>query len=329
MTGGRAEAGGVARRRRLLASGRDQLVVGTYQLGAAIAGRGPRPVVDATAAAISRIRLARRPAEAAMYLRHLGRVLGAPVTGAEAERWLRRVTASYTRYWVEMLALPAVGGAAVDRRFTVAEGWGPLRAALESRRGVILALPHLGSWEWGGAWLARRGHPMMAVAERLEPEALFQWFVRQRRALGLEIVPLGPEAGAALLRTLRSGGLVGLVADRDLTGSGIEVELFGDRTTLPAGPATLALRTGSALFPTAVYQGPGDSHTGVVLPEVDLRRTGGLRADVARVTQELAAGFEELIRRAPDQWYCFQPIWPGDGAPESAQVSTGERLRVP
>lgn len=301
----------------------------TYQLGAAVAGRAPAFCTTATAAAIGRVLLARRPAERAMYLRHLSRVLGRPVTGAEAEQWVRRVSASYTRYWVEVLSLPSVGGDAIDARMQVAEGWEALQSALTSGRGAILALPHLGSWEWGGAWLARRGYPMTAVAERLEPEGLFEWFVRQRQALGLHILPLSASAGPVLLRTLRDGGLVGLVADRDLAGSGVTVALFGERTTLPAGPAMLALRTGAALFPAAVYQGPGPSHTGVVLAEVDTARRGGsLRDDVERVTQQVAHGFEELIRRAPDQWYCFQPNWPSD-RDRSARPPTPERQRVP
>ena len=108
---------------------------------------------------------------------------------------------------------------------------------------------------------------------------------------------------------------MGLLCDRDIVGNGIEVEFFGETTTLPGGPATLALRTGAALLPTAVYSGPGSSHTAVILPPVPIQRTGSLRADVTRVTQDLAHDLETLIRRAPDQWYLFQPNWPSDFQP--------------
>jgi KDO2-lipid IV(A) lauroyltransferase len=105
-----------------------------------------------------------------------------------------------------------------------------------------------------------------------------------------------------------------LLCDRDLGGDGIEVEFFGERTTLPAGPATLALRTEAPLLPAAVYFGPQGGHHAVVMPPVPSSREGRLRDDVERVTQELAHRFEELIRAAPEQWHLLQPNWPSDHA---------------
>ncbi len=132
-----------------------------------------------------------------------------------------------------------------------------LRAAMAEGRGVVMALPHVGSWEWGGTWLALEGMPMTAVVERVESERLYEWFAAQRREMGLTTVPLGHGASTALLRALKDRGLVGLVSDRDVVGNGVEVEFFGERTTLPGGAATLALRTGAVLLPVVVYSGPG------------------------------------------------------------------------
>ncbi len=151
-----------------------------------------------------------------------------------------------------------------------------------------------------------------------EYQALFEvedrhwWFVELRRSIGLTVVPLGPGAGTAVLRALKTGETVVLVSDRDLVGNGVEVEFFGERTTLPGGPATLALRTGAALLPTAVYVGRRGHHDGLILPPVATDRRGTFREDVARVTQDLARQLETLIRRAPDQWHLFQPNWPSD-----------------
>ena len=175
-----------------------------------------------------------------------------------------------------------------------------------------MALPHVGSWEWGGAWLALEGMPMTAVVERLEPEELFEWFLGQRAGMGLTGIPLGEGSGSGLLRALKDGQLAGLVSDRDLVGNGVEVEFFGEKTTLPGGAATLALRTGAPLLPVVVYSGPGDWHTGVVHPPVDTTRRGSLRDDVTRVTQELARIFEGDIRLHPEQWHLYQPNWPSD-----------------
>ncbi|MBW3557968.1 MAG: phosphatidylinositol mannoside acyltransferase, partial [Actinobacteria bacterium] len=188
---------------------------------------------------------------------------------------------------------------------------GHVEDALAAGNGVIMALPHLGGWDFGGAWFASAGYPATVVVEALDPPELFEWFTRLRRASGLSVVPHGPAAGGAVLRALRRNELVGLLCDRDLARTGVEVEFFGERTTLPGGPATLALRTGAALLPTAVYF-EGRRHRGVVRPPVATDRRGRLRDDVARVTQDLADELEALIRRAPEQWHLLQPNWPSD-----------------
>ncbi|HVC71308.1 MAG TPA: phosphatidylinositol mannoside acyltransferase [Acidimicrobiales bacterium] len=288
--------------------------------------RLPEPVAEVAATAVGMaLTMVRRRSRAA-YGRNIRRVLGANLSDAEVRAWTRRAFLNYARYWLEGSRLPAVPAELVQERMMVESGYEHLVAGMEAGQGVILALPHLGRWEWGGAWLNLQGYPMTAVAETVEPPKLYDWFVAQRRALGLSIIALGPDAGGVLLRTLRAGGLVGLLCDRDIVGNGVEVEFFGERTTLPAGPATLALRTGAVLLPTAVYGGPGRDHSAVIMAPVATGRTGRLRADVTRVTQQVAHDLEQLIRRAPDQWYLFQPNWPsdrGEVAPTPAAGSAG------
>jgi len=195
------------------------------------------------------------------------------------------------------------------------DGLHHLRDGMARGNGVILALPHIGSWEYGGAFLATQDLPMTSVAERIEPPELFDYFVEQRAAMGLTIVPLDKHSGGTILSTLRAGKLVGLLCDRDIEGTGIEVDFFGERTTMPAGPATLALRTGATLCTGAVYSGPGSDHRALVEPPLDTARGSSLRADVARLTQEIATRLEGLIRRAPEQWHVFQPLWIADRPP--------------
>jgi lauroyl/myristoyl acyltransferase len=271
------------------------------------------PLATGGAMVVSQLLVPARREAMVAYLGNLEAVLGRRVRGPEARWWCHRVAAAYGRYWLEGARLPGTPGETIDERMVVQDGFPLLLEALDAGQGVILALPHLGSWEWGGAWLARRGYPMTAVAEALEPRALFDWFAAQRRSMGLEVLSLADDPGPGLLRILRAGGLVGLVSDRLVEGAGVPVELFGRPAALPGGPATLALRTGAALFPAAVYQGPGPLHTGVVLPPLDTGRRAGLRADVARVTAELARAFERLIRRAPDQWFAFSSLGSTEG----------------
>ncbi len=284
-------------------SGRATYLAYRY-LGEAMAAV-PEPVA-ATAAAVVGAAMARRR----KVIEHDSG--GVRLDDQLLERLVRRSFQSYARYWMEGARLPRTPAGEVDQRMMFEEGGEHLRAGMAAGRGVIMALPHVGSWEWGGSWLSHIGYPMTAVAEVLEPPELDRWFVAQRRDMGLAVVPLDDDASATVLKVLRAGKLVGLLCDRDLAGNGIEVEFFGERTTFPAGPAVLALRARATLIAAAVYSGPGRQHRAAISAPVDLSRTGSFRADVARITQELARLFEGFIQRAPEQWHLFQPNWPSD-----------------
>ena len=289
-----------------------QAVFRTYTtLGRALSAL-PEPVALGVASLVGDVLFAVRKDQRRMVSRNLERVLGADGTEQRVlDHWARRSFQAYARYWVEGARLAGTSPAEVEQR-TVVQGFEHLEVGMAAGKGVIMVLPHIGSWEFGGAWLATQGMPMTSVAERLEPPELFDYFVEQRAAMGLTIVPLDASSGSAIIGTLRNGGLVGLLSDRDIVGNGIEVEFFGETTTMPAGPATLALRTGAVLVTGAVYSGPGRDHRAVVEPPLDTERQGTLRADVARLTQEIATRLEGLIRQAPEQWHVFQPLWLAD-----------------
>jgi phosphatidylinositol dimannoside acyltransferase len=290
----------------------------TYRGLAAGMGHIPEPLADGIARGVARVMALRGGTALAMSERHMHRVLASECAeGVEpspelVRRWSRRTFDSYARYWCDGARLPYETEAGVRSRWQLLEGHDHLRAAIALGRGVVMALPHVGSWEWGGYWLGLEGTPMTAVVERLEPEKLFEWFVGQRTAMGLTAVPLGEGSSSALLRALKKNQIAGLVSDRDMVGNGVEVEFFGERTTLPGGAATLALRTGAPLLPVVVYSGPGNWHTGIVHAPLDTARRGSLREDVARVTQDLATTFEYDIRAHPEQWHLYQPNWPSD-----------------
>ena len=291
---------------------RGQAVFRTYTtLGNCIAAL-PEPVALGLGNVVGDVLYRVRHEHRIMVKANLRRVLGAEGDDAAAlDRWARRSFRAYARYWVEGARLPGTAPDEVVQRMFI-DGLHHLHQGMATGKGVILALPHIGSWEYGGAFLATQDLPMTAVAERIEPPALFDFFVEQRAAMGLTIVPLDKQSGGTLLSTLRAGRLIGLLCDRDIEGNGIEVDFFGERTTMPAGPATLALRTGATLCTGAVYSGPGRDHRAIVQPPLDTTRSGSLRADVARLTQEIASRLEGLIGRAPDQWHVFQPLWLSD-----------------
>jgi len=250
------------------------------------------------------------PEKTAQLARHIQRVKPG-ITQDEATTAAAAGIGSYARYWVEMFRLPTLTAKTVGDGFTV-DGFGHIEAAIAGGHGPILALPHLGSWEWAAAWLNHcNGLEVAAVAERLEPEELFDWFIDLRASYGIEIIPLGTSAVGRLTAAVRELKVVCLLADRDIGGNGVEVSFFGEKTTLPAGPALVARRTGAPLHPTAVYFDGRSRHAVIadaIRPDTDAK----LRPDVARVTQELATALEKLIERAPDQWHLLQPNWPSD-----------------
>jgi phosphatidylinositol dimannoside acyltransferase len=151
-----------------------------------------------------------------------------------------------------------------------------------------------------------------AVVERVEPPALFDWFVEFRERIGMEIVPLGPDAGRSIVKAIKQANVIALLCDRDIAGGGTEVTFFGETTTLPSGPAVLALRTNAPLIPTGVYDQGGGRHHAVIRPPIPAERRGSFRDDVARITQAMASELEGLIRRRPEQWHMLQPNWPSD-----------------
>jgi KDO2-lipid IV(A) lauroyltransferase len=224
-----------------------------------------------------------------------------PAAVEEAFMW-------YGRYWAETFRMADFTDAALDARF-VCEGCENIEKAFASGKGGVLATPHLGNWDAGGRWVAKRW-PLTVVVEVLRPRMLFDRFVDHRRALGMTIVPLerGTDPTGRCVEQLRQGKLVALVADRDLSGSGIEVTMFGRKTKMPPGPAVMALRTGADLVPAAILQHRGGSWRAVVLPPVE--RPDETAPDAVPIyTQRLAEKFEELVRIAPTQWHVFNRYW--------------------
>jgi len=242
---------------------------------------------------------------------NLARVLGEAPGSAIVERTAREAFRSYARYWHETFLIRELPRERFLERFTVI-GREHLDAAHDRGRGGLLALPHLGNWDAAGRWVAELGYRITAVAEELRPPRMYRLFHRHRRRLGMEIVPLSDarNVGQELASRLARNHFIALVCDRDLKGTGVEVEMFGERRKMPAGPALLSLVSGSPLFPCATFD-TEDGWAAVIHPPLEIERTGSLRADVAELTRELARRFEREISAHPVQWHMFQPAWNG------------------
>ncbi len=287
------------------------VVTPAYRGAFAIAQVLPGSMIDVLAPGVAGLAALRPGDQRAMVERHQRRV-DPGLEGAELQRRVREVFRSYGRYYGESFRLPTVGAEELDRGLT-REGFEHVEESLARGVGPMLVLPHLGSWEWCAYWLTRvQKVPVTAVVERLEPPALFDWFVEFRERIGMEIVPLGPDAGRSIVTAIKQAHVIALVCDRDIGGGGAEVTFFGETTTLPSGPAVLALRTGAPLIPAGIYDQGGGHHHAIMRPPIPAERRGSFRDDVARITQAMADELEGLIRRAPQQWHLLQPNWPSD-----------------
>jgi len=223
---------------------------------------------------------------------------------------MRASVASYARYWREAFRLPTMNRAELAKRLDrVFIGAEKFAIAREGGRGAVMALPHSGNWDMAGVWLAQNYGTFTTVAERLRPESLYDRFIAYRESLGFEVLPLtGGERSPleVLAERLRANRFVCLMADRDLTRSGVPVDFFGEVTRLPAGPAKLAIETGSPLHPAHVYYDGDDC---VVQIDDALDTSSG---DVGVITQALADRFAVNIAAHPQDWHMLQPQWVAD-----------------
>jgi KDO2-lipid IV(A) lauroyltransferase len=209
----------------------------------------------------------------------------------------------------------------VGRELSV-DGIDRMFAALDDGRGAVLALPHSGNWDMAGVWLVQNHGEFTTVAERLKPESLFNRFVAYRQSLGFEVIPLsgGERPPYELLRDrLRANRVVCLMAERDLSRSGVPVDFFGEPTRMPAGSAKLAVETGAALLPVHCWF-DGDGWGMRVYPELDTSS-----GDVGVITQALADRFAVNIAEHPQDWHMLQPQWLSDLSEERRARITGAR----
>ncbi|MDQ3784019.1 MAG: phosphatidylinositol mannoside acyltransferase [Actinomycetota bacterium] len=272
-------------------------------------------------------------AKRATVTTNLARITGEGPGSPRLERLVREAYKSYARYWLETFRLVEQEPRFFLERFHCA-GEGYLAEVLARGRGAIIVVGHLGNWDAAAGWVGASGRSVVTVAEVLEPERLFRFFVRHRQRLGITVHPATPDSAAKLVEAVRGGAVVALLGDRDLRGRGPKVDFFGAPATLPGGPASIALRAGVPLLVAGVY--------GVVLPDgrrgwqaeiaepIELPSTGGADA-VRSLTAEVACRLEGFVGRQPEEWHVFQPFWIEDRAapPGNGGLSLGGRRPSP
>jgi phosphatidylinositol dimannoside acyltransferase len=249
---------------------------------------------------------------------NLRRVIGPDADGKQLRNLSHEGLRSYARYWLEVFRLPVISRERIvaDMRCTGEEQ--TALAHLAAGRGVIFALPHMGNWEQAGAWIVAEGvEHFTTVAERLKPESVYDKFVAFRESLGMEVLPAtgGAHPFGVLAQRLRAGRLVCLLADRDVTGAGIEVEFFGEKARMMAGSAALAVQTGAALMPVTLWY-EGEYWGAHIHEEIPVPAEGTKQEKTAAMTQRLATIFEAAITEHPQDWHMLQRVFVNDLDPE-------------
>lgn len=304
----------------------DQLTYRLYAFGWGVVKRLPERTAYKLFELIADRVWARRGKGVTRLEANLARVLGPEATPERLREVSRQGMRNYLRYWCDAFRLETWSRERTDSTFHVA-GEQNLKDGMASGRGVVLALPHMGNWDHAGAWAAGQYNGFTTVMERLKPEPLYERFVAYRESIGMEVLPLtgGQNSFLGLVRRLKAGGLVCLVAERDLTDRGVPVQFFGETTKLPAGPAALAVSTGAMLMPVTLWY-EKDHQCAIVHPEIEPPVEGTRDQKIAAMCQRLADVFAQGIAEHPADWHMLQRLWLVDLDP-ARDPGAGEAAR--
>ena len=225
---------------------------------------------------------------------------------AAMDQLMVEAVSSYMRYWCDTFRSPDWSRERVKETVTVTREE-LLTEPMRDGRGVVITLPHAGNWDHAGSYFCGMGFPLVTVAERVKPEALFNKFLEYRQNMGMEVLALDGRSMGTLMQRARDGALIALVADRDLSRSGIDVDFFGHPARMPAGPALLAVRTGIPLVTAFVSYTATGIH--VEFNSVAIPTEGSESERIAQVVQSCANIFAQGITKAPQDWHMLQRIW--------------------
>ena len=283
----------------------DFAVAGGYFAGWRVVRALPEKFAYKTFDRIGRYALSKNGARVKRLRSNLSRVC--PEKNAtEMDALMREAMSSYMRYWCDTFRSPDWSRERISQTVTV-EGEELLTSPMRDGTGVVVALPHAGNWDHAGSYFCAMGFPLVTVAERLKPEALFNKFLEYRQNIGMEVLALDSRSIATLMQRSREGSLIALVADRDLSKSGVEVSFFGYPARMPAGPALLAIRTGIPLITAYVSYTSTGIH--IQFNSVEIPVSGSEEEKISQVVQRCADLFAKGISSAPQDWHMLQRIW--------------------
>lgn len=248
----------------------------------------------------------RRNGKSIQRLRSNLSVVNPGLNKLELETLVARSMSSYMRYWCDTFRIQNWSTERIRNSVSTSNDH-LLLDPMREGRGVVVALPHSGNWDHAGAYFCSLAIPLVTVAERLKPEALFQKFLQHRESMGFEVLSLDSRSFVTLMKRAKEKRLIALVADRDLSQSGIDVDFFGKNARMPAGPALLAIKTGIPLIVAHVSY--TDSGIHIDFHPVEIPQQGSESERIAATVQATANLFAIGIAEHPEDWHMLQRIW--------------------
>jgi KDO2-lipid IV(A) lauroyltransferase len=285
---------------------RNLALYGALRVTAAVMPFLPLRVLYALATAAGTIAFYAVPAARAGILANLAVALP-DVPPRKRARIGRCALCSDAKNWADTLRISRLSDREIMETIRI-EGWDRVVAATGKRKGVVLVTMHLGNFDLVGQFVAAQGYRMTIPVEQMRPERLFRYLAGLRASRGINIVPLekGP---LQVMRALRRGEIVGLAGDRDFSGGGIEADFFGRAAVLPGGPARLARHTSAPLLIGIGVRRDSGGYQGYVTEAISIQRSDDEAADDRQNTERIARALEPFVRRFPEQWLAFSPIW--------------------
>jgi len=281
-----------------------------WRIGCLIWQRLPLKVGYACASFVADIVYLAWPRGRACARENMARVLGDGADARTIDRLARQSLRNYCKYLVDFIRFPLLDQQDIEGRVTF-NGWRHVDEALEGGKGAIFIGLHMGNWDMAAAAISLRQYPLNAIAESLKPKKLNDIIQGIRNKWGIKVIPM-EQATKGIMRALRKNEILALLIDRPQPVSGVKVEFCDGLTQVPAGAATLALRTGARVVPGGVVRLPDNTFLGWVDRYIPFQRTGDLQRDVQALTQQIMDSLEKMVRRYPDQWYMFRPMWECD-----------------
>jgi KDO2-lipid IV(A) lauroyltransferase len=292
---------------------KNKLTVICFKFGFYILGNIPESLINPISKLGSKFAKRVSPNRYEVAKRHLRRIIP-EISESELSEVVEKSFESYLRYWIESSMAFNWSFSKLDSN-VICLNLERFKHTVERYSNAIIVMPHMGNWDVGATWFVKKGYTMTTVAEKLEPPELFDFFVKIRENNGLKVIGLDKDATAKLLKEIKSKRIIGLLSDRDIQKNGIEVEFFGETTTLPMGPALLSIRTKIPIVIATVYSSytvAGSRFTVDISEPIEFSYTKDFRKDIKDLTQLLAYELEKAIKVAPTEWHVFQPNWPAD-----------------